>query len=105
MFEAELLVALMLERWKHPLSMDQEFQAQLLESAAEVLRASLAGGKLIAELDPQNVNLVAAICYAELATLAADRDIRPQERSEREAWVDMVRRSVPSCFCDPDLLC
>jgi hypothetical protein len=104
MFEAELLVILMLEHWKHPLAADREFAQNLLESAAEVLRASVGGDQLITELEPQNVNLVAAICYAESVTLAADPSIPSPERPAREGWVEAVRRSVPSCFCDPDLL-
>ena len=42
-FEGELLVELMLKYWKHPLCEDSDFRNQLLESAAEVLRASIGG--------------------------------------------------------------
>jgi hypothetical protein len=103
-FEAELLLALMLREWKHPLANDQDFQAGLLESAAEILRASIKGEKLLEELSPDNVNLVAAICIAEATTVGNDRSLSEQERTAREAWVAAVRRSVPSCFCNPELL-
>ena len=38
LFEAEVLVELMLRQWKHPLADQTEFRDQLLEQAADVLR-------------------------------------------------------------------
>ncbi len=103
-FEAELLVTLMLSRWNHPLATDEDFRQNLLESASDMLQASVQGEKLLEELEPQNVNLVAALCFAEAATLASDQSIIPSERLLRQEWIDQVRRFVPSCFCNPDLL-
>ena len=103
-FEAELLVELMLRAWKHPLAADATFRESLLESAADVLRASVAGTRVIDGVEPKNVNLVAAICVAESTTLTLDPAIPPEQRRGREAWIESVRRAVPSCFCDPDLL-
>jgi len=52
-FEAELLVELMLREWKHPLAGSEEFRTNLLESAAEALRASIAGEQLIDAIPPE----------------------------------------------------
>lgn len=104
LFEADLLVMLLLRQWNHPLAIDEDFRQSLLESAAEVLRASIRGEALFEEICPSNVNLVAALCYAEATTLAADQSISSLERELRERWIEAVRRAVPSCFCDPDVL-
>jgi len=61
LFEAELLTELMLRFWKHPLADDAEFRSNLLESAADVLRASADGERIFDELKPNRVNFVAAI--------------------------------------------
>ncbi len=100
--EAEILVTLMLREWKHPLADNPEFRNALLESAAEVLRASVSGELLLAELSPDNVNLIAAIWIAENSTLDRDAAISAQERMARRAWLEAVRRGIPSCFCNPD---
>lgn len=103
-FEAELLVSLMLRNWNHPLAGDRAFENGLLESAAEVLRASVAGQKVIEDLSPDSMNFVAALWLAEATTLSADPEIPAKERRAREKWLETVRRAVPSCFCEPDLL-
>ena len=103
-FEAELLVSLLLAKWQHPLANDNEFSLNLLESAAEVLRASVHGDRLFQEISPTNVNLIAALWYAEATTLSADPSIPSPERAAREAWLEALRRTIPSCFCEPDLL-
>jgi hypothetical protein len=103
-FEAELLVSLLLAKWNHPLASDSEFSLALLESAAEVLQASVHGERLFQEISPANVNLIAALWYAEATTLSADPSIASVERTSREAWLEALRRSIPSCFCEPDLL-
>lgn len=103
-YEAELLTELMLREWKHPLASDEEFRNHLLESAAEVLTASVAGERLTDEIAPGNINLVVALWIAESMMLDGADAMPSAERSAREAWLGSVRRSVPSCFCNPELL-
>ena len=45
------------------------------------------------------MNFVAAIWYAEWSHVQDSHDPDVQARSE---WLQKVRRSLPSCFCDPD---
>lgn len=104
LFEAELLTELMLRFWDHPRADDDEFRSGLLESAAEVLRMSASGQRLIEELDPQKVNFVAALWHAESTSLAERGDIPQEERTQREAWLKALLKAVPSCFCDPGML-
>jgi hypothetical protein len=103
-FEADILVTLLLKQWNHPFADDTEFRQTLLEAASEVLRASLRQERLFDEISPEKVNLVAAIWYAEATTLSADQSISSEERALRELWLESLKRSIPSCFCDPDLL-
>ena len=101
-FESDILVMLLLMQWKHPHAANAEFRVSLLESASEALRASIGGDRLFEELAPKDVNLVAALWYAEATTLEADRSIPAQERTLRTMWLEAVKRSIPSCFCDPE---
>ena len=94
----------MLREWKHPLAADADFQQALLESAAEILRASINGNVLSEDILPENMNLISAIHLAEATTLASNPEIGVEERAARHTWLDAVRRSIPSCFCDPGLL-
>jgi hypothetical protein len=102
LFEAELLLELMLRYWQHPLADEREFRNELLEKAAEALRTAAQGQQLIEELPAGDTNLVAAIWYVEWAALSASHEV--QHRQAREDWLERVRRSLPSCFCDPSLL-
>ena len=104
MFEAELLTELMLRYWKHPNADDADFRSALLESAAEVLRASVAGERLFEDLAPRNVNLVAAIWYAESVSLEQPAEMTTAEQKLRRKWVNTVLRAIPSCFCNPEFL-
>jgi hypothetical protein len=104
LFEAEVLLELMLRYWKHPLADDEEFRNDLLESAAEVLRASLEGERLIAALPPDQMNLIAAYWYAENSQLPTTRTVDDEILSRRIEWVKQVEKSLPSCFCPPDRL-
>ena len=104
LFEAELLVELLLRYWKHPLADDREFRSALLEAAAEILQASVAGQRLFQDIHPRNVNLVAAIWYAESQATNDRSESKPAERKLRKKWLNSVLRAVPSCFCDPELL-
>jgi hypothetical protein len=49
------------------------------------------------------MNFVAAVWYAEWAALQSGyADVPDHERHQREAWLEVVRHSLPSCFCDQD---
>jgi hypothetical protein len=99
LFEAELLLELMLRFWEHPLAADRDFRNELLEGTAEALRSSIAGQQLIAEIPPAHMNFVAAVWYVEWS---AASDETGDAQTKRRVWLDKVRRAVPSCFCAPD---
>lgn len=98
-FEAELLVRLMMERWGHPTQADSETVAEIVEVAAEVLQRSKLGEKLIEELEPEDMNFVAAVWYAEFCQCD---DVTDPDISQRREWLERIRRAIPSCFCDPN---
>jgi hypothetical protein len=100
LFEAELLVRLMLWRWKHPYADDEEFANGLVEDASNALRAAIQGEELINGIPPSDFNFVAAIWYAEHCSLEMGGD-DPQIIGARKDWLAAVRRALPSCFCDP----
>ena len=101
MFEGEFLIELMLRYWHHPLAGESEYRNDLIESAADVIRASINGERLLEDLPPSQMNLVTAVWYAEWAGLqGGSSEIPDGELREREAWLEEVRRSVPLCFCD-----
>ncbi|NNM84224.1 MAG: hypothetical protein HKL96_00475 [Phycisphaerales bacterium] len=101
-FEAEVLVELMLRFWQHPFAADRDFRNDLLERTAEVLRTALAGTRIVQDIQPQNTNFIVAVWYSEWAAI---QDVLDGVRQEREAWLERVKRALPSCFCDPgDLL-
>ena len=100
-FEGELLLELMLKYWKHPLCDESDFRNQLLESAAEALRASIGGETLFESIPPDQVNFVAAVYYAESAFVQSPSAEGANEQlAERVRWLEVIRRTVPSCFCD-----
>lgn len=94
----------MLRYWDHPLADDRDYRSALVEAAAEVLRASAEGEKLFEDLKAQNVNFVAAMCYAESLTINSPSDVSATERDLRQQWLDKIQRVIPSCFCNPDML-
>ena len=100
LFEAELLVRLMLRNWGHPFAEDEEFAAGLLEDASEALRYALQGEMLIEGVPPASLNLVAAVWYAEQCAVDSEGN-DPATIEARKAWLTAVRRTLPSCFCDP----
>lgn len=103
LFEAELLVRLMLDRWAHPYATDESYRQQLLESTTEVLEAASHDSctdVFIEKLPSNEMNFVAAVWYSELCALQNDSS----EHETRQAWLDAIRRSLPSCFCSSDLL-
>jgi len=100
LFEAELLVRLMLRNWSHPIADDEEFANGLLEGASAALREAIKGLVLIEGLPPTSMNFVAAVWYAEYFEVQQDNSGSP-ETEARRTWLTNVRRALPSCFCDP----
>lgn len=96
----------MLRYWHHPNCNERWFCQQVLENAAEALRASIAGTQLIEGLKPEHMNLVAATYYAEWSAVSASQrdSSTDEELKAREDWLIAIRRSTPGCFCDPDEL-
>ena len=104
LFEAELLAELILRYWNHPLAQDAGFRSSLLEAAAEALRASINGERLFDDLEPKNVNLVAALWYAESIAVGGEHGSSGPQLELRRKWLDNLLRALPSCFCNPDTL-
>jgi hypothetical protein len=100
-FEAELLVELMLRYWEHPYADEPDFRHDLLEAAAQVLQAAVIGQTFIDDVPSEKMNLVAAVWYAETNSLDAGHS---PEIEQRRIWADRVRHAVPSCFCNPQSL-
>ena len=101
LFEAELFVRLLLGKWNHPLAEDEEFANGLLEGAASALRDACAGQQLMEDLPASDLNFVAAVWYAEQCTVdIGGSDV--EQIDGRRAWLQAIRRSVPSCFCNPN---
>ena len=101
LFEAEVFVQLLLERWNHPLAQDEEFRNDLIEGAVGVLTNSLSGEPLIECVPPSEMNIIAAIWYVEWAALDTGA---PDPDEKRHTWLGQVRRALPSCFAAQDLL-
>ncbi|MCH8878761.1 MAG: hypothetical protein IID34_02630 [Planctomycetes bacterium] len=99
LYEAELLVTLMLERWAHPLADDSDYANHLLETAADILNRSKQGERFLDDIPPADMNFVAAVWYAEWCQI---QGLGESGSPERQDWLTNLRRSVPGCFCDPD---
>jgi len=104
LFEAELLTELILRFWNHPLADDPSFRSSLLEAASAALRASIDGERLFEDLEPKNVNLVAALWYAESIAMSGEQGSNDPQLGLRRKWLDTLLRALPSCFCNPDEL-
>jgi hypothetical protein len=100
LFEAEVLLWLMLRNWDHPLADDKEFANGLLEDAAATLRSAVRGATVIEGVPARSLNFVAAIWYAEFCAIE-EHDVDQTTLEAREKWLSSVRRALPSCFCDP----
>jgi hypothetical protein len=96
LFEAEVLLELMVRHWGHPLAADREFRNELLEGAAEALRLCVSGQRIVEEVPPEQTSFVAAVWYVEWCALSAGAD---DPQGQRQAWLDRVRQYLPSCFC------
>ena len=107
LFESELLIWLMLCNWRHPLAENGDFRSELLETAAAVLDEAASGpgeNVFIEGLPAADMNLIAAIWYAEHQSLADVSTKSPEEHQARLRWLAAVRRALPSCFCPQDHL-
>jgi len=103
LFEAELLLQLMLTHWRHPFADVESFRQDLLESATELLtRASDESCTeiFIEGLPTQELNFVAAVWYSEWCSVNDDEN----ERKPREVWLNSIRKALPSCFCSTGFL-
>ncbi len=82
LYEAELLVALMLDRWAHPRAEDKDFANHLLETAADILNQSKQGERFIDDIPPADMNFVAAIWYAEWCQVQGSNEPDVPERQD-----------------------
>lgn len=100
LFEAELLLAMMLEKWDHPYANDVSFRQEVLEAATELLQVASSDScneVFIKGLSARDMNFVSAVWYVEWNSVQdANAD-----RQGREAWLRSVRQVLPSCFCSP----
>ena len=101
-FEFELLIELMLKHWEHPLAADDEFRNDVMESAASVLHQAAEGEAPTSDMRPNDVNLIFSVWHVESLFVAAEPD--SDLKKSRERWLDAIKRSLPSCFCDPEFL-
>ncbi len=99
LFEAEVLVQLMLKNWGHPSAAEPDYANNVLENAAEALREAISGATLIEGVPPAQMNLIAAVWYVE-DSAASHEGFGAEEMTARRNWLSAVRRALPSCFCD-----
>ncbi|HUT95513.1 MAG TPA: hypothetical protein VMY37_39020 [Thermoguttaceae bacterium] len=107
LFESEVLVWLLLRNWHHPLAEDDDFRNQLLETATAVLDTAAHGPRnsvFIEGMPASDMNLVAALWYAENRALEDLQIESSEEHGARLRWLEAVRRGLPSCFCPQDNL-
>jgi len=100
LFEAELLVRLMLYHWNHPFAGDEDFANGLLEGASGALRSASQGEQLIKNIPTTSFNLVAAVWYVEYCEVEKE-ETTCEDTEARKIWLSNVRKALPSCFCDP----
>ena len=101
LFEAELLLELMLRYWEHPLAEDTDFRNELLEGTAGVLRSCVSGQKVMEDISPEQMSFIASAWYVEWNTVTTGEE---DQEGKRRAWLESVRKAVPSCFCPPESL-
>lgn len=103
LFESEILLQLLLEKWSHPLAQDESFRQDLLETATSLLETASeehCSEIFIEGLPANQMNFVAAIWYVEFCSVQD-----PVENLDaRRNWLKNVRQSLPSCFCSTELL-
>ena len=84
LFEAELLVQLMLNHWDHPFVDNESFVQGLLESATELLLAAAdetCTESFIEGLPTNEMNFVSAVWYVEWC--GAQNNNRERERRQK----------------------
>ena len=105
LFESEILVWLILRNWGHPLAENGEYRTAILETATEVLYTAAqhdANQVFIEGMPSRDMNLIAALWYAENRALEERDSVLDEEFNARLQWMDNIRRSLPSCFCPAD---
>lgn len=103
LFESELLLQLLMDKWKHPFSADEGFRQNVLEAAASLLETAAdenCSEVFIEGLPANQMNFVAAVWYVEFCSVQDPTE----NREARQAWLKGIRQSLPSCFCPTDLL-
>ncbi len=100
LFESEVLLRLLLVQFDHPSSDDDDFNNDLLEQAAIILRKAVNGEPQVPGLPAPATNFIAAIWEAERRAISATP--RLPQREARRQWLETVRRTFPSCFVPPD---
>jgi hypothetical protein len=86
LFEAELLVRLMLRNWGHPFAENEEFAEGLLEDASEALRYALRGEMLIEGVPPASLNLVPPFGTPSNVPLIQKAMTRRRSKQEKLGW-------------------
>jgi hypothetical protein len=99
LFEAEVLVQLLLRNWEHPSAADPDYANNVLENAAEALREAIRGATLIEGVPASQMNFIAAVWYVEDCAVSHE-GLGAEEMTARRNWLLAVRRALPSCFCD-----
>lgn len=102
LFESEVLVRLLLRHWHHPLAENGDFRNELLETATAVLDTAATSPQnclFIEGLPASDMNLIAAIWYAENRALENVGTESGEDRAARLRWLEAVRKALPSCFC------
>jgi len=105
LFESEVFVWLVLKNWNHPFAEDVGYRTALLETATEVLMTASTQGihqTFVQGLPAQDMNLIAALWYAENRALEEETSISTNELADRVQWMENIRRTLPSCFCPVD---
>lgn len=103
LFESEILLQMMMEKWHHPFANNEQFRGGLLESATELLMTAAEEGcaqVFIEGLSAKDMNFVAAIWYCEWCGVQDDSEAYELRRK----WLEKVRRTLPSCFSSTHLL-
>ncbi len=103
LFESEILLQLILEKWNHPLSSDDGFRQDILEATTTLLETAADENcsEIFIEGIPANqMNFIAAVWYIELCSIQDP----VENRQARNDWLVDIRKSLPSCFCSSELL-
>ena len=103
LFESEVLLQLLLEKWNHPLAENEGFREAVLESTALLLETASdehCSEVFIEGLPANQMNFVASVWYVEFCSVQDPVEFQPA----RQQWLKDVRHSLPSCFCSTEML-